>query len=211
MLISHSHKITSISVPKTGSTSLHYALMSHLKIKFHMKNSAPALYHLSAEDIARIMGPGKFAAYFSFGVVRNPYDRMVSLFHDFCDQRQAIKAETFDDFLIHHFRQSWKDNVHFLPQSYFLCCGTEVMVDKAYRYEDSLETALHDIGERVGFRVEGIGHARKSERGSWQEYYRNPQVIEIVNAAYDEDFGIFGYDRIDPKQATEKEAGTGRG
>lgn len=196
MFISHKHKIINISVPKTGSTSLHYGLMSSLEIKFHMKNPGAAIYHLPGEDIARIIGPGRFNNYFSFGIARNPYDRMVSLYHDFHDQRGQIKAPNFDDFILHHFEGNWKKNVHFLPQTFFLCRNTQVMVSQVYRFEDGIDAIMSDIGKRIGFKSSEAPHARKSVREPWQAYYGNTEVISTLNANFSDDFDVFGYHRL---------------
>jgi len=196
MLVNHDYRFVCISVPKTGSTSLHYALLSHLNIQFEVKDKAPSIYHLNAEDIAKIMGPHKFASYFSFGVTRNPYDRMVSLYHDFRDQRGAIKVNNFDEFVVSQFPKYWQNNIHFLPQTFFLCRGAQVAVTKTYRYEDTLEAALDDIGARLGFKFESVEHSRKSRRRPWQEYFANPKVVEAVNEAFAEDFKTFGYEMI---------------
>ena len=199
MFVSHEHKIACIAVPKTGSTSLHYALIEQLKIKFQMKNGAPALYHLCAEDLERIMGPGRFRSYFSFAVTRNPYDRMVSLYHDFHDQRGAIRSRTFAEFLTGEFRARWKDDIHFRPQSWFLCRSGNVILSKLYKYEDGLQTALTDVSERTGRALGNLGHARKSERGAWQQYFSDPELCRIVENAYARDFDLLGYARHDSR------------
>lgn len=195
MFISHTHRIINVAVPKTGSTSLHYALMSHLDTEFHMNNAAPALYHLSAEDIQRVMGPISFGSYFSFGVVRNPFDRMVSLYHDFRDQRGMIRAASFDDFILGPFRRHWRDNVHFLPQAYFLCRKDVPMVSHVYRFEHGLETILADICQRTDRSLAGIGRARVSLREPWKTYLHNPEVVDLLVESFAVDFDLFGYDR----------------
>jgi hypothetical protein len=195
MFVSHNHRTINISVPKTGSTSLHYALMSHLQTQCQMKDTAPSIYHISAEDIERIMGPEAFAAYFSCGVVRNPFDRMVSLWHDFHDQRGRIRAENFDDFILNGFLENWRNNIHFLPQAFFLCRGEVQMVSRIYRFEDGLESIMTDIGQRLGVAFSGIGHARKSTRVTWQSYLQNPRVVDLLAQHFAIDFELFGYDR----------------
>lgn len=195
MFVSHKHQIIYVAVPKTGSTSLHYALMSHLDVVCRMKNAAPVLHHLSAEDIERIMGPSSFGTYFSFGVVRNPFDRMVSLYHDFRDQRGKIRAASFDDFVLGEFHRHWRDNVHFLPQAYFLCRKDVPMVSQVYRFENGLDTILADICQRAGCSFSGIGRARASVRDHWKTYLHNPEVVDLLVQDFAVDFDLFGYDR----------------
>jgi len=193
MLVSHEHKIICLAVPKTGSTSLHHALARQLGIRFAMKNGSPALYHLTAEDAARIMGPFKFRSYFSFAFIRNPYDRMVSLYHDFRDQRGAIRSATLAEFLKDEFLARWQADIHFRPQSFFLCNQQGVMVSKLYRYEDGLSAAMEEVSERTKTTPNAPGHARKSNRGDWRDYFTDPALCTIVEEAYAQDFDLLGY------------------
>ncbi len=197
MIVSHKHKLISISVPKTGSTSVHHALLSCLDIRFRTKNQVAHIYHLAAEDIERIMGPKKFQSYFSFGTVRNPYDRLVSLYHDFHDQRGAIRADNFRDFVLDEFEKRWKENIHFRPQVFFLCKRGDIMVSRVFRFEDGLDNELAALGRHFGFDPANLGHARKSDRKHWREYYTEQRLFDIVNDTYSVDFDRFGYEKLD--------------
>lgn len=193
MLINHRSKIISVSVPKTGSTSLHYALMDALGEEFRTKSPFPAVYHMPAADIKRVMGPRKFESYFSFGVVRNPFDRMVSLYHDFRDQRHHIQAKTFDDFILEEFKSCWQNDVHFLPQVFFLYAESEKITSKIYFFESGLDSIINDISLNFDLGEAKIGHARKSHRNPWESYYTNPKVAATVIEHYKVDFETFSY------------------
>ncbi|MCM2563598.1 sulfotransferase family protein [Lutimaribacter sp. EGI FJ00015] len=193
MLVDHNKRVVSISVPKTGSTSLHYALMSALKLKFETNGKDPVVYHLSAADIRIIMGPRKFDGYFSFGVTRNPYDRMVSLYHDFHNQRGRIKQDTFEEFVLEAFLKNWTGNVHFRPQTFFLHSSEGQVTKEAFKFEDGLDAIMERLIEELELEDASVGHARKSERSAWQQYYSNPEVVKIVSDFYAADFKNFGY------------------
>jgi len=196
MLICHERKLISISVPKTGSTSIHYALMAHLGMEFKFRDSDAHLYHLNAVDISTILGAERFSDYFSFGVVRNPYDRMVSLYHDFRDQRGIIRAPSFDEFVLRRFQPRWAGNIHFRPQTFFLCADGRTAVNAVYRFEDGLDSIMTRIGEIIGFSFSKIGHSRRSERDDWRQYYDRADVIDCIDSAFGDDFATFGYERI---------------
>ncbi|KEO61731.1 sulfotransferase family 2 domain-containing protein [Thioclava indica] len=193
MLVDHRAKLISISVPKTGSTSIHHALKRALGAKNEVKSKLAPVYHLNAEDIRKIIGPQTFDSYFSFGVTRNPFDRMVSLYHDFHDQRGVIKADTFEDFILNRFDEAWSQQLHFLPQSFFLHAASGQVTSKAYRFEDGLENILANIVDRLGLENVAIGHARKSERNKWQDYYSNTKTADVVRKVYASDFEAFNY------------------
>ncbi|WP_417807424.1 sulfotransferase family 2 domain-containing protein [Thioclava sp.] len=193
MLVDHRAKLVSVSVPKTGSTSIHHSLKKALGANNETKSKLAPVYHLNAEDIRKIMGPHKFDSYFSFGVTRNPFDRMVSLFHDFHDQRGLIKASTFEDFILNRFDEKWSQQIHFLPQSFFLHSASGQVTSEAYRFEDGLENILGKIVDRLDLKNVEIGHARKSARKKWQDYYSNTKTAEVVRTVYASDFEAFNY------------------
>lgn len=182
-----------ISVPKTGSTTLHYALMAGLDQPFHTRSEAPDIYHMTASDLRMIMGPGAFGDYYCFGVVRNPYDRLVSLFHDFHDQRGCIRTDCFADFLRYEL-VAWLEDVHFKPQTFFLSdTHGHLIPSEVFRFEEGIATIVSTLGSRMGFVPKQIGHARRSDRRHWQSYYGSADLRAIVQEHYAEDFRVFGY------------------
>lgn len=194
MLINHEKKLIAVAVPKTGSTTLYHGLMHYMGKSFDLLCGSAAVYHLPAQDIRLILGD-VYGSYFSFGVVRNPFDRLVSLYHDFKDQRKMIRAETFDEFVIHGLRGRWKNDVHFLPQSYFLFGESgEQIVSKVFKFEDGIPHVMSYIGDLKKFQVGEVAHARKSVRDVWQKYYDNPKIRKIVCDVYERDFVNFGYE-----------------
>lgn len=193
MFVSHQHKVIAVSVPKTGSTTMHYALMNNLKVPFHTQSTAPAIYHMTANDLRMVMGAEAFGAYYSFGVVRNPYDRLVSLYHDFHDQRGMIRAASFTSFVRHGLTR-WLDDVHFRPQTFFLCDAEgKCIPSQIFRFEDGMGAVINRVGDRLGLTPKPIGHARRSERKDWQSYFNRPDLRAIIQDVYADDFATFGY------------------
>lgn len=197
MLIDHNLKLAFVAVPKTGSTSIHYALLSATDEEFEFKSEAPELFHLCARDLQLIVGVEAVKSYFSFAVVRNPYDRLVSLYSDFKQSRGLIEAEDFSKFVRNQLEESWIDDVHFQPQSFFTSHHGELLLDRIYRFEAGLEVVLDDIGRRFSFRSYELGHSRKSDRVDWRAYFHDQAVIDVTNRLYAEDFDTFGYERIE--------------
>lgn len=193
MFVSHTHKVAAVSVPKTGSTTVHYALMDNLGVPFHTQSKAPALYHMTAHDLRMIMGAEVFDSYYSFAVVRNPYDRLVSLYHDFRDQRGRIRAASFADFLRQDL-QDWRGDVHFRPQTFFLQDGPGASLPtEVHRFEDGIDTIVARIGARFGFTPKKIGHARRSTRKPWQRYFQRADLRAMVHDLYADDFEALDY------------------
>src|SRR5204862_210001 len=115
-VISHKHKCIFVEVPKTGSTSIRGILgkawKPHLnlwQIKNQMetywtryggrKNRILAgLYLFLPEERRTEIGRKQFETYFKFGFVRNPWDRVVSLY----ERNEAVQLRnemTFEQFV----------------------------------------------------------------------------------------------------------------
>lgn len=193
MFLNDDAKVINISIPKTGSTSLHYALGEATGEHFEFDNQAPALYHMYANDIIKIIGRERWDDFYSFSVVRNPYDRMVSLFCDFKYQRNAISLPDFPSFIKLGLKKNWLPNVHFHPQANFISDVNGVVVKDVFRFESGMQSVCAALSEKTGIKKIAVGHARKSDRTAWQDYYKTNEEIEIVNEIYQKDFEVFEY------------------
>lgn len=196
MLVDHRRKLICVAVPKTGSTSLHYALKSALDTPFESRRPSAEIYHLGLEDMARLIGEDRFPGYLSVAVVRNPYDRVVSLWHDFRNRRPHLRLLGFRGFVRDGLAALAGSDVHFLPQTEFLSDRAgQLAATKLYRFEDGLEAALGDICETLGVAVPPLPHARKSRRDPWPKYFAEAHLAREVQHVYARDFERLGYSR----------------
>lgn len=186
------HRAIFIHLPKTAGTSVSRQL------------GLAASRHLPAEEY-RITNPGKFAAYFKFAFVRNPFDRLVSSYA-FLRQggmnaddarfaaRKVIPFESFEHFLTEGFSRDAETRawVHFRPQTEFICdaAGRNLM-DFTGRFERIVEDYAM-IADRLG-KPKNLPISNKSARGDYREFY-SPATIEIAQHYYAEDLEVFGYD-----------------
>jgi hypothetical protein len=118
----------------------------------------PRLAHLRAPDYLRYcyISPALFERYFKFTVVRNPWDRAVSLYHylasgmelaAFCAELEATLAQSSHWYLD--------------PQIDFLTGDNGAMrVDYVARFED-LDNEIGPIRDRVGLRS-ALAHTNAS-------------------------------------------------
>lgn len=180
-----------VHIPKTAGTSLTNALFGH---------STPG--HLPLSWFQHIE-PEKFAAYYKFAFVRNPWDRLVSGY-TYMVRKQSKGADTaewieflknfdsFEDFVL---RWVSEENVErhktFVPQHRFVYDKHGMMsLDFIGRYETLRED--YDQVCKILAGGDPLPHANKSERVDYRDYY-TPRTRDIVARVYAKDIELFGY------------------
>jgi hypothetical protein len=222
MIISNSHKFIFIHILKTAGTTITLALDSFLrwndialggtsfgeKLNVLYKERFGLLKHSTALQIKGVVGEAVWSSYFSFTFVRHPYTRMVS-FYIWLEQSIArassdaalwswpttqafLESRSFSDFIRNEkFLRSMaaRPQIEWLEDSE----GRRI-VDFVGRFEN-LEEGCRIIEERVGLRLESIGHHNPSDGR------RHPADILSAEADYAHlhdiqrrDFECLGYD-----------------
>lgn len=147
--------------------------------------------------------------YFKFGFVRNPYDRLVSCFHEFqnptsfTDIKRDVRKdpslnlkkvhENFEDFVEMSFKH---EHIHWKIQHSMLHHRGKCLVDYIGHVE-SIQEDIDYICEKIGFDNSGIDIpvVRKSKgRTHFSEYYTD-ELKERVYEKYKIDFETFGYEK----------------
>tara|TARA_Y100000389_G_scaffold40765_1_gene35330 strand:- start:142 stop:771 length:630 start_codon:yes stop_codon:yes gene_type:complete len=158
--------------------------------------------------------------WFKFSVVRNPYDRVVSVYVDKCVQNpvdrinrgetklqtcqqiilKALKKPkrldqfadiTFEDF-IRVLPEIYFKDWHFIPQSPFLVnTKGQLVADKIARFEN-YDEEVKDILTKLGFHIEEMPHKNKTIRKNYKEYYTE-ETRSIVARLYKDDLAYFNY------------------
>ncbi|EAK1250387.1 MULTISPECIES: sulfotransferase family 2 domain-containing protein [Campylobacter] len=172
--------------------------------------------HVKASDYVKF-DKNKFESYFSFGFVRNPYDRMVSAYHylrsgggNKKDEKWAqdylYKYKSFEDFIIDLKNDSICNQIlsqmHFIPQYKFLCdINKNILVTYIGKFEN-LDIDFQEV-LRLLKRSCTLQHVNKSNRVDYKMYY-NRITYDIVRNIFKDDFQIFDYDLEDRKIFTIK-------
>lgn len=181
-----------IHVPKSAGTSIRGLLGSDGK---HRDAFAPELpgggrpgtTHLWARHIRDGVGAERWSALFSFAVVRNPWDRFVSLFH--YKHRSADRSEF----------SAWFDRAKdgptgmFTPQWDRITDGRgAIIVSYVARYE-KLDVEWPVICAQIGVHPRPLPHANKAfDRRPYQEYY-NGERREYVAGRFAEEIEALRY------------------
>ncbi|EHM3142219.1 sulfotransferase family 2 domain-containing protein, partial [Campylobacter coli] len=166
--------------------------------------------HVKASDYTKF-DKDKFDSYFSFGFVRNPYDRVVSAYHylkndspDPCDikwGRLHINNLTFEEFILSLQDEEFKEEIlsknHFSFQYKYLCDKSmNILVNFIGKFE-KLDNDFKKI-LNILRRKDSLVHINKSKHLNYRDYY-NSQTYKIIREIYRDDFEIFDYDLEDKK------------
>ncbi|RXK81555.1 hypothetical protein EST62_12080 [Chlorobaculum sp. 24CR] len=104
MRISHSHKFIFLATPRTGSTTTRNVLDKYSDISSilisDITKEFPFYHHISALELKRIFEcrGWDWDSYEKFCFVRNPYDRVVSLYHHYLKMRKNWKVKNLKTF-----------------------------------------------------------------------------------------------------------------
>ncbi|WP_066560202.1 sulfotransferase family 2 domain-containing protein [Croceicoccus bisphenolivorans] len=189
-----------IHVPKAAGTSLRKAIWR--RKSFHI----PATRYIAAD-------PDRFRRWFTFCVVRNPWDRMSSAFHylhrrrtarpDFFDHRWAATrladVETFAAFLHRldgdeRFRSDVMRYVHFRSQLTWISqpgARDRILVDYVGRFE-RMDQAYAYVSNRL---APGTPLPQERVRGDGKDYRQlyDTRMVDIVAGLYRQDVEVLGY------------------
>lgn len=175
-MISHLHKTIFIHVPKTGGSSIsslfekepHHAGMRH---------------HEKASEI-QVSLKEKWDQYFKWAIVRNPWDRMVSMYFfrksrklfDFAEDHEFVKNtdRSFDSWLDRLLSIRHSEHAFWLNQFNFIkSCKNEIELDFVGRFEN-LNEDFNYAATKIGLN-KTLPHINTSEHNPYYEYYNKKQ------------------------------------
>ena len=181
-----------IWIPKTGGTSLFSQLQKegmtlYLEDTIHkFKNEGSACFgHFDVKSLlrCRVINKDYWDNCQPFAVVRNPYDRFVSLYHDFLKSGRIFPNTTirrFATILPTLTRRPGYFNVRDFSQTAsqieWLSPGIEIR-----RFEDI---------------IKNLPHLNKSTDNPWMEYYDN-ELLKMVTDLYYDDITLLNYPLIE--------------
>ena len=200
-MISHKHKFIYIHIPKCGGCSLKDYLEEHCTDE--LKNTQ----HDSLKDVLKD-NPKKIQDYYKFTFVRNPWDRIVSLYYFWFNQTESsifyqwdfkqadfIKNNnlSFHDFvkIINSNDTVFHDKPHLNPYIGFFMEDPSSFdfIGKIENYQKDFEI----ICDKISITKERIPHVNVSKHKHYIEYYDN-ETRQIVADKYAKDIEYFGYE-----------------
>ena len=107
MLISHKKKFITIDIPKTGTRSLRETLTPLDIVDIAGQETGKFCQHSTALDCMRDLGSKLiFKNYFSFCIVRNPWERYLSFFKYYQEKaKEYLEAKNYKEWNIYKIKQ----------------------------------------------------------------------------------------------------------
>lgn len=198
MIIDQKNKFIFIHIPKSGGTSIHKLLENNNESTISLwgltgnKDNA----HLTIFDVYSMYDISK--SYFSFAVVRNPYNRIYSAYKQpYCQLHPNL---TFNDFIDNYVKKLNVNNldpslVHIWPMHKFIISDNKLLINYVIRFEH-LTKDFEFIKQKYGIK-KPLDHLNKNNDHC--ESYLNkytPEQISVINKIYADDFEWFNYKPI---------------
>jgi len=203
-----------IWIPKAAGTSVAAALeqrgaqtlVSVEAIKKFFRNRGVVTFghiYLPALIQAGLVSEEFVAKAVKFAIVRNPYDRLISLFEYLRRLGYLPKTSTFNIFC-HYLQECAMEKVGLANHDGLSQLNSQVTwlsdpsgkltVDKIYRYEQ-LSSSWPELWASIGFRGEApvLPRLNYSEARRKPEEYFSTNTIKVVQEAYHDDFEVLDY------------------
>jgi hypothetical protein len=209
MLISNQYNFIFVHIPKTAGQSVTKALApfatgrwqgkvnnllsSKITISRSFLNRWHIYHpHITAEELIDILGEKKFSSYFSFAIVRNPWEWQVSLYNYSLKNpkhksHQLMKSlGSFEEYVTFLFNR--KNS--FLQKPFVFDNKGKQLVKYIGRYE-TLQEDFNLICSRLGISVQ-LPKLNIYQTKDYKKYY-NQEKFELIHQKFLPDIETFGY------------------
>ncbi len=175
-MISHQDKCIFIHIPKNAGQSMEYVFLDRVGLTWETRAplllrsndnpqlGPPRLAHLHADEYVRYhyISEELFNNYFKFSFVRNPWDRLVSIYK----YSKYSLIYDFEHFLNRIFLpKTWQDEFWFVgPQSEFICDRHgNIMIDFVGRFE-TMQSDFNKVCNKLDLPDFPLPHINKSNQ-----------------------------------------------
>jgi hypothetical protein len=190
MFIDQASKVIFFHIPKTGGRSIKKTF------GFVESETDKRLSHFYPDTAQEVIFQNTWHHYWKFTIVRNPWDRYVSLY-EFHRQSEHTKIHlpllreyalsfTFDEWMYANYNRVIYTDWFNSPQ-YRWWAGC----DRVFKFED-LKQAYSEVSSYIR-PVGPLAHENSTERKSYQEYYKKPITIDLVAKNEARTIDLMGY------------------
>jgi len=211
MIISRGRNYIFVHIPKTGGTSMAQALESRAMADDILIGDTPKAHrrrgrlkgleargrlwkHATLSDIDGLLTPAEIADAFTFTLVRNPWDRMVSYYHWLRGQsfdHPAVRLAASHDFGA--FLEAPETQIAWAaqPARHYMTTVDGVERCSLYIRLEHLAEDAAPLWSHLGFQLD-VPRVNMSARGAYRRYYSDHQAAIVARIAA-EDIARFSY------------------
>jgi hypothetical protein len=175
-MILNKERIVFIHAPRTSGTSIENEILKNQLVPDNQK-------HLRASQIKRHL-ENKWSDYFKFTIVRNPWDRVISFYHQIFHEAYGIRTGKSLLFFLEHYRPA--------PWEYGLQCSdyADEKMDLVIKFENR-EEGLKSLENITGIKVDPNKKSRSRDRDkkNYRDYY-DEKTKDIVGKSFARDIAL---------------------
>ena len=146
------------------------------------------------EERRRETGRRQFESYFKFGFVRNPWDRVVSLYErtEALQLRNEMSFEQFVDWIQYSSATCVHSSPHRYQLDWFVDANGNLLADFIGKFE-RLDEDWAFVAQKLGVE-EKLPHRRENPRARHYTEYYTPRTRDIIAAKFKVDIERFDYE-----------------
>ncbi len=185
-MIDHERRLLLIHIARTGGTSIEAALAGN--DWWHIDS---ATKHMSASQTKQLYGEQIWQDDVKFTVIRNPWDRVISMWstgwwHEQARSCNTNQLESLKDFIL-----KLKPHPNEKYNSLFYNEIIDEEIDFILRFE-TLQVDFSEMLKKVGASDVVLPHKEKRDRKHYREYY-DSDAQEMINQLFKKDIDLYGY------------------
>lgn len=179
MYVCDEHKFIFFHIPKTGGSSITKSLRNNFNVKLHHG------YHNTPMEMNDLYG-----GYRSFAFIRNPWDRLVSIYSYYKDRVDVTDIVSFEEFCLtlENYIKDYRVKTHLKQQTEYL--HNIDFIGKFENLNEDFQIVMSKYDKDLT-----LPHINSSIREKdYRKYYTSDDQIRSVNEFFKDDIKLLGYE-----------------